>query len=176
MTTTHRPVVSVDPARTIDVPGIVEVYRASRFAAFDGLVQAERVLPRSKEEDTRRWAGLVRASEVADAPSVSVASIAGDLVGVALLECNTAQSELGALYIAPTAWGHGAGGRLLKTSIAISNGRGHNEMTGWVLGKNMRAKAFFLSHGGWLDGAVKIRGEGASREVLQRVRFRCGTL
>lgn len=172
MTVSQQLGISVASAHPADTAAIVEAYRASRTAAFHGLVTPGRVTPRTYQEDVDRWSALIAESEASDIPLVHVVTVDDKAVGVGLIEFGEAEPEVGALYVAPPAWRRGAGTLLLEACLTACSQRGDVEAIAWVLGKNLATKAFMLDRGGWLDGAVQVRGEGEAREVLQRVRFR----
>jgi GNAT superfamily N-acetyltransferase len=65
--------------------------------------------------------------------------------------------EVMALYVQPTAWGTGAGGRLLREALKRLRVPGYREATLWVLEGNHRAIDFYERFGFARDGALKSR-------------------
>jgi GNAT superfamily N-acetyltransferase len=150
-----------------DIAEAVAAYRASRQAAFTDLIPKEAVLPRTHDQDIARW------QEFAAAPDgrLFVADLGFIVAGLAALEYETGQAELGALYVHPEYHRTGAGSALLNAVLSAAQADGHSEVIGWVLAANQSAKKFFLARGGWLDGGVEIRTAGPTKITMQRVRF-----
>jgi ribosomal protein S18 acetylase RimI-like enzyme len=63
--------------------------------------------------------------------------------------------ELTAIYVAPAAWGVGAGRSLMNEALERIRSLGFEDATLWVLEDNPRARRFYEIAGWRTDGAVK---------------------
>jgi hypothetical protein len=163
--------ISVRLARADEAEAVASAYRASREEAFSGLIPSAAVLPRTYADDVRRW------REFADSDDglLFVAESQGDILGLAALEHSGPLAELGALYVQPSSYRNGAGSALLSMTLSAA-ADSYAEVIAWVLASNQRAKDFFLSRGGWLDGGTEIRSiNDSAKLVMQRIRFQVGT-
>jgi N-acetylglutamate synthase-like GNAT family acetyltransferase len=162
-------VISIRLANRGDADAIASAYRESRREAFTGLIPAEAVLPRTRDDDVRRWREFAESA----AGKLFVAESHGAILGVAALEYAGSTAELGALYVHPSAYRNGAGSALLQEVLAAAAPT-YPEVIAWILASNRRAKDFFIARGGWLDGGTEIRsiGSQAAQLVMQRIRFR----
>jgi GNAT superfamily N-acetyltransferase len=78
--------------------------------------------------------------------------------------------ELTAIYIAPRAWGAGAGRRLMTEALQRFRGFGFADATLWVLEDNPRARRFYEIAGWREDGGV--REEEFLDTHVSEVRYR----
>ena len=65
-------------------------------------------------------------------------------------------AEIAAIYLAPEAWGAGAGRQLMTASLDALTRAGYQQVTLWVLDSNERARRFYAAGGWQADGAVKV--------------------
>ncbi len=81
--------------------------------------------------------------------------------------------EVYAIYLSPTAWGHGLGAELLDVAQDDLAGRGFVTSTIWVLAGNPRARRFYELHGYERDGAQRpvLLGNTSLPEVRYRRRL-----
>lgn len=78
--------------------------------------------------------------------------------------------EVFAIYVAPDAWGTGAGRALMGSAVAGLARLGYADATLWVLDANERARRFYALAGWKADGAAKT---DASRGfAITEVRYR----
>jgi N-acetylglutamate synthase-like GNAT family acetyltransferase len=160
--------VQVRIAAAADIHRTVEVYRASRRDAFQELIPAAAVLPRTRQDDIKRWRQFAEAGD----GHLFVAEIGSEIIGMAALEYQTSVAELGALYVHPHHCRAGAGSALLASTLAAARADSRDQVVAWVLASNQRAKEFFLARGGWLDGGVEARRLPDSVTlIMQRIRF-----
>src|SRR5262249_15139516 len=102
-----------------------------------------------------------------NAGTILVAEVDGRIVGFASggpsrdNDAEAAPGEVYAIYVEPSAWGTGAGRRLLERLEAALRGIGLDEATLWVLEDNPRARRFYEAAGWRYDGG---------REVFSRAR------
>ena len=151
-----------------DAHSITVAYRASRQEAFGGILPGNAVHSRDFEGDVRRWKEFAETGQ----GHLLVAEAGSGILGLAALEYEGSAAELGALYVHPFHYNNGVGRALLYNALACGNEDSHKEIVAWVLAANQRAKRFFLSRGGWLDGGVEVRQAGSSLKLtMQRIRF-----
>jgi GNAT superfamily N-acetyltransferase len=79
-------------------------------------------------------------------------------------------AEITAIYLAPEAWGIGAGRRLMTASLHVLTQAGYQQVTLWVLDANERARRFYAAGGWQADGAVK--DDARLGFPLSEVRYR----
>jgi len=72
--------------------------------------------------------------------------------------------EIPAIYLAPPAWGTGAGRTLMAAAVAALADAGYTQATLWVMDSNARARRFYERAGWRLDG-------GAKRDELHGVQI-----
>jgi ribosomal protein S18 acetylase RimI-like enzyme len=92
----------------------------------------------------------------------------GVIIGFATVGPNrdaAGEGELWALYVAPDAWGTGAGSALMADGMAFLRGRGLRHVVIWVLDGNARAVAFYQANGFRLDG------KRVERDGLREIRL-----
>ena len=148
----------VRPARPEDARAVEEVRIAGWRAAYGGIVPAAFLEALLVDEERVAWRERsLREPEPYDV--VLVAEQDGLVVGAAAL--GPAQSadpgpnsdedldpattaELRTLYVAPSAWGTGVGGRLLDEGFALLP---HPQQVLWTLERNASARRFYERRG-----------------------------
>jgi GNAT superfamily N-acetyltransferase len=141
----------VRPATTADADGIARVHVAAWQVAYRHAFPAEKLDSLSVEERAQRWRHIL------DEQTVFVAHDGREVVGWASAGvCREAEEEgeLYGLYVAPEAWGRGAG-RALIERVEQELAREHDQATLWVLEDNPRARRFYELAGWELDGGRK---------------------
>ena len=141
--------------------------------------------PSRSKARTKQWREWLRPG--GDRTHTLVAELGPALVGFATLAIPSHDEdeaegvgEIPALYVEPSAWGHGAGAALLEASAEDMRAAACTEGILWMLEGNERAAGFYERQGWRRDG-----GRRASRhypgvnyaeldEELMEVRFRRG--
>ena len=161
-------------ARPGDAEAIALVQVAAWQAAYRGIVPDEHLDRLDwRERAAVRRGQLERAGD--DGVRVHVNLSAGTVVGFVATGPDRDEDpraargqEVYALYVAPSAWGHGLGRALLERAIAdVPVGV---PVTLWVLAGNARARAFYERVGFVSDGAEKLVPIGG--RDLAEVRYR----
>lgn len=165
-------VVSIRPARAGEGRALEELRLASWQAAYAGLLDAG-FLARRRVDDA---AAVFREQALADPAVLTlVAEDGGKLVGLAAfvpprdndLE-PAAATELAVLYLLPSHWRAGLGGRLLEDGFGRLPAR---LQVLWVLEDNLRARRFYEAHGFVTDGTRHVLDLGGpAPEVRYRRR------
>jgi GNAT superfamily N-acetyltransferase len=110
---------------------------------------------------------------------VFVAEMAGEVVGFAIIRPSadddaTAESgELDGFYIAPSAWGRGAGRALLTAATEALRAEGFQSCTLWTATANHRPRRIYERAGWRPDGLVRHRSLGRAEfdELRYRIRL-----
>lgn len=166
----------IRPAVAADAAQIAVVHVLSWQGAYRGLMPEDYLDGLDPAQRTPTWARIIGE---ADRPrsGVLVAEDEAGLRGFAAFgptrdegESGDQTGEIGAIYLAPDAWGTGCGRRLMAESLACLGTAGYQQVTLWVLDTNARARRFYEAAGFRADGAVKQddRGEFQLREVRYR--------
>jgi GNAT superfamily N-acetyltransferase len=79
-------------------------------------------------------------------------------------------AEVSSIYLAPAAWGIGAGRMLMSSMIEWLAGAGYTDSVLWVLDSNERARRFYEAAGWAADGAEK--SETIAGVPVTEVRYR----
>ena len=163
-----------------DAEGVARVHVASWQVAYDHIFPAE-ALARLDETADRRAAHWRREVEGrVPLSSTLVAESAGEVVGFVDVRPSRDDdaeaertAELTAIYVAPPAWGSGAGRLLMTEALDRLRRLGFEEATLWVLADNPRARRFYELAGWRDDGAVKEDEflDTRVREVRYRIRL-----
>lgn len=163
-------------ARVPDAPAIAAVHVDSWQAAYLGLVPVSVLNELSVSARTASWTRILTEGD-ARGSRAWVALIDGKILGFVSAgpsrdaDVNRAQvGEVYAIYLAPSAWGRGLGGALLRTAEDDLCERGHRAATIWVLAGNTRARRFYELSGYALDGGTQNETVGPA--VLASVRYR----
>jgi RimJ/RimL family protein N-acetyltransferase len=163
-------------ARPSDAHAMAVVHVASWRAAYLGLVPASVLNELSVLERTASWARILTDGE-SRGSRAWVALIGGRILGFVSAgptrDADDHRGQVGevyAIYLEPTAWGHGLGGELLRTAEDDLCERGYRMATIWVLAGNARARRFYEQCGYSADGGRQNEEVGPA--VLPSVRYR----
>ena len=156
-----------------DAEWIAEVHVASIRAAYRDVFPAAALAAIDLRERAERWWQILTEGET----TTLLGESAGEAVGfVSFGPSRDEDAEPGqvgevmALYVRPTAWGTGAGGRLLREALGRLRLPGYPEATLWVLEGNRRAVGFYERFGFTRDGALKSREMYGVPVTLARLR------
>jgi RimJ/RimL family protein N-acetyltransferase len=142
--------VLVRPARREDAAAIADVHVRTWQAAYEHVFGAERL---AAIGDGRRAVWEERLANPEPGRQVFVCEEDERVVGFVSFgdsRDETGKGELYAIYVAPEAWGTGAGPALIATTLEEL--RGYPSATLWVLEANPRARRFYEREGWILDG------------------------
>jgi ribosomal protein S18 acetylase RimI-like enzyme len=163
-------------ARAEDARQIAVVHVQSWQGAYRGLLPQAYLDDLEPGQRVARWERAIREADGITAATL-LADSGGNLLG--FVSYSPARDpdahpdrtgEIGAIYLAPAAWGKGIGRKLMDAALDRLVSAGFSEATLWVLDSNARARRFYEA-GGWsADGAQK-RDEDRGFPVTQ-VRYR----
>ncbi|MEP7122998.1 MAG: GNAT family N-acetyltransferase [Byssovorax sp.] len=163
-------------ARLLDASAMAVVHVESWRAAYAGLVPAVVLNGLSVGARAASWTRILEGRE-ADGSRAWVAVLEGRVVGFISAgptrdadDHRRKVGEIYAIYLVPTAWGHGVGGELLRVAEDDLSERGYRAATIWVLAGNTRARRFYAQCGYDADGGTQ--GEKVGPAVLPSVRYR----
>ena len=142
------------PAVPEDAGAIARVQVSAWRAAYVGIVPQATLDALSVPERTARWERILSTASrcwVFEADAV---------VGFACVD--PAAGELGALYVLPAWWGHGAGPALHDLAVDGLRAAGCAEPALWVMAPNVRARAFYERRGWRLDGRGRETSYGGT--------------
>ena len=165
-------VVLIRTALPSDVPQIADVNVRSWQAAYRGHMPDSFLDALDPVQRAAWWAQVVVDPEV----TVLVAVEAGQLVGFSsFLACRDddaapATCEIATLYVDPRHWRSGCGASLVEAVVRIARQGASREISLWVLGTNVAARAFYESLGFAHDGRSKT--DSRLGLVLHEVRYR----
>jgi RimJ/RimL family protein N-acetyltransferase len=139
-------------ARVEDAPAIADLHVRSWQAAYRHVFPAERLDAMDAAERVERWEQNVVDADV----PVFVADQQGvvGFVAVGPSRDPDCDGELWGIYLAPEAWGSGAGGALMEAGLMYLRAN-FREAILWVLRDNPRARRFYEKHGWSADGREK---------------------
>lgn len=164
-------------ARTSDVDDVARVQIAAWRAAYADLLPAEVLAALDADEIAWEWGRAL----LQPGPHRLLVAIGagGDVVGAAAVgpangsdadpAVAAAPGEISLLVVAPEAWGHGHGSRLLQASVDHLVAAGHGEAITWVPLADEPRRAFLQSAGWGPDTAYRDREVGDT--VLREVRL-----
>jgi GNAT superfamily N-acetyltransferase len=163
-------------ARPPDAAAMATVHVDSWRAAYLGLIPAVVLNQLSVRTRTASWARILIEGE-GRGSRAWVAVLDGRIVGFISAgptrDADDHRGQVGevyAIYLAPTAWGHGLGGELLRVAEDDLSDRGYRAATIWVLAGNTRARRFYQQCGYDADGG--LQNEAIGPAVLPSVRYR----
>ena len=164
-----------------DAEEIARVHVVSWQVAYDQIFPAE-ALARLDETADRRAAYWRREVEArVPLSSTLVAESDDEIVGFVDVRPSRDDdveperiAELTAIYVAPRAWGAGAGRLLMAEALARLRRLGFEEATLWVLEDNPKARRFYEIAGWQDDGSVKEDEflDTRVREVRYQIKLR----
>jgi GNAT superfamily N-acetyltransferase len=143
--------VDVRRATVADARDIADVHVRAWQVAYRHAFPAAKLDALTVDEREERWRRSL------EEQTVFVAEDGGTVVGWASAGASRdadGEGELYGLYVAPEAWGRGAG-RALIGQVEAELARNHPEAILWVLEDNPRARRFYEQAGWGLDGARK---------------------
>ena len=156
-------------ATVADAAAIADVHVRTWQAAYEHIFGADLLAGLDPAARESRWRQTIEGDEQVSL----VAEEAGRVVGwctVGPSRDADAEGELWGIYVAPEAWGSGAGPALLGAGVEELCAAGHRDAILWVLADNPRARRFYEREGWALDGA---RREGEHLGVrTAEVRYR----
>ncbi len=167
--------VAVRDARLEDVPGIVDVHIRSWQIAYQGQLPDDLLAAQEarRADRTQIWDRAIRNADL-DRRRILVADGGGKVLG--FISSGPARDEpehvgeVYAIYLDPSAWGHGIGRELFREATDWLAKEGYREATLWVLASNSRARRFYEAAGWNADGGTKIETyQGTS---LEEARYR----
>jgi RimJ/RimL family protein N-acetyltransferase len=171
-----RRMMIVRRARPADAPAMAVVHVASWRAAYVGLVPASVLNELSVPTRTASWERILADGETRGSRAW-VAVLGGRIQGFVSAgpsrDADDHRGQVGevyAIYLAPSAWGHGLGGELLRTAEDDLCDHGYRAATIWVLAGNARARRFYQQCGYDADGGAQ--NEKVGKVVLPSVRYR----
>ncbi len=156
-----------------DARAIAEVHVGSWRVAYRGLLPDTFLAGLSVERRETLWQDLLSQSgwetfvaEEADGIVVGFANLAPSRDP----DATPGTGELTAIYVAPSHWGRGHGGALLRAVLASARTRGFRRLTLWVLRGNDRATGFYEAAGFSPDGVEKTEVRSGDL-VLRECRY-----
>jgi GNAT superfamily N-acetyltransferase len=165
----------VRAATLADAETLARIHVRSWQAAYGQLfpVEALEPLTDTRERRAERW----RETAMSATPRTHalVAERDGEVVGFATVgpaedEDRTSVGELTMLYIAPEAWGRGAGRALMAEALSRLRSDGFAEAILWVFEDNPRTRRFYELAGWAADGGFK--GQQWLGTLVRAVRYR----
>ncbi len=160
------PAIAVRAATAEDAPGIARVHVASWREAYARQLPAEVLAGLDVQRRAQVWTGIIESGDT----TVCVAETDGSIVGWASAGAGRdgdapVALELEGIYLLASAYGSGAGQRLLDAAVGTA------DAYLWVMADNPRAQAFYRRNGFAPDGAAKVEQLGeAAVEVVRFVR------
>jgi ribosomal protein S18 acetylase RimI-like enzyme len=150
-----------------DAAAIADIHVRTWQTAYEHVFGAERLATLDVGQREERW----RRALEAGTQTAFVAELDEVVVGWATVGPNRAtdtEGELYGIYVAPEAWGTGAGTALMRAAVEELRAAGHAEAILWVLEDNPRARRFYEREG-WLQDGGRRSGEhlGVRTEELR---------
>ena len=166
--------VTIRTASVEDAEPIARVHIASLREGYAGVIADDYLATLDVDERAERW----RAQLAADSPDtkVWVAEQEGAVVGFASLAPSRDEDaerdtlEIPAIYLEPSAWGHGVARELMRTVVAAVPE--NVSVTLWVLDANERARHFYRRNGFSPDGVERLEEIGG--QAYREIRYRRG--
>jgi RimJ/RimL family protein N-acetyltransferase len=169
--------VPVRPARIEDVAAIAEIHVRSWQAAYAGLIPQSYLDSLTPAQREPGWTRAIQDGDASRGGTLLVTDDGEKVIGFARIcesrDADSAASDVGevqAIYLAPDAWGTGAGRALMTAALARLTELGYQQATLWVLDSNVRARRFYAAAGFHPDGAVK--DDDSHGFVLREIRYR----
>ena len=164
--------IAIRPARSEDIPSLVDVHIASWQSAYRGQVP-DAVLDGMDATRSRRHE-LWRQMLANDRERALVAERRGEVVGFvnvgpARPPADASVGELYAIYLHPSVWGQGIGRAPFARGEEALRSLGYRDAILWVLETNRRARDFYDAAGWRADGETKI--EELADVTLHEVRY-----
>ena len=140
----------IRPARPDDAAAIADVHVRSWQGAYEHVFGAERLATLDVAVRRAQW------DEWIPYGGTWVAEDDGGVVGFVAVGASRQEGEgqLYSIYVAPEAWGGGAGPALMRRAIEVLRAS-YAESILWVLDANPRARRFYEREGWQLDGGTQ---------------------
>jgi GNAT superfamily N-acetyltransferase len=151
-----------------DAPALASVFIEAWKGSYRGIV-ADSVIDALDFDDTTKWLGELIASK---STQTLVAELTpGHVVGFTRFGMepdNPGNGHIFALYVAPSATGHGIGRLLIEKALAVLDPLSIRPITLWVFEDNARARKIY-SHAGFVpDGGRRVEDTFGTQEVRLR--------
>jgi len=175
------PAIAVRPAREADAAAIAGIKVAAWRAAYRGIVPDALLdgLDLGREEAV--WRGRLLDQAVARVgvaermePPASPRLVGFVTTGPARAEDEAGMAEVWAIYVDPSAQGHGVGRALIEYALRELAARGYRVAVLWVFEANTAARGFYERTGWVLDGAAKPYEIGGAAPLEVRYRRQLG--
>ena len=161
-----------------DSQAIAEIHVCAWRAAYEGIVPAEVLEGLSVADRAVR-----HRARIAENPNrMAVAKADGRILGFAALgDCRDDDKpgertgEVFAIYVDPSRWREGIGGKLLVWAEAELCGRDKREVVLWVLRANAASRRFYQAHGYRPDGTQKTLTIGDEIEAVRYAKVLSGS-
>jgi GNAT superfamily N-acetyltransferase len=170
--------VHVRDAAPDDAAEIAQVHVESWRGAYRGLMPQEVLDGLDVAARASMWTRIMHRSGPAERRAVLVASDSERIIGFACVEPTrdpdgdaARTGEVAAIYLAPGAWGRGAGRLLMAEAVSRLTGFGYADATLWVLDTNDRARRFYAA-AGWLPDGTTKTDDVETGYSLSEVRYR----
>jgi ribosomal protein S18 acetylase RimI-like enzyme len=162
----------VRDAETGDAAGMAQVHVESWRGAYRGLIPQEVLDGLDVGARTNLWIRVMDRNDPVRG-AVLVAEDDDRIIGFVHVRQTRDKDgdpartgELTAIYLAPDAWGRGAGRALMDAAVSRLVTAGYADATLWVLDTNERARRFYTAAGWDIDGTAK------TEDGLSEIRYR----
>ncbi len=156
---------------------IAQIHVRSWQAAYAGLIPQSYLDSLTPAQREPGWTRAIQDGDASRGGILLVTDDADRVVGFARIsesrDADCAAGDVGevqAIYLAPDAWGTGAGRTLMTAALGRLTELGYQQATLWVLDSNARARRFYAAAGFHPDGAVK--DDDSRGFVLCEIRYR----
>lgn len=160
--------VHVRTARSDDARAMASVFIEAWRGAYRGIVD-DVVIDSWQPEEVTKWMEELIASTTAH--TLVAEFEPGQIAGFTRFGVDEEELESGhifALYVAPSAGGHGVGRSLLDRALAFIDPHSSRPVTLWVFEKNQRARRFYTAAGFVPDGASRVEAAFGAPEIKMR--------
>ena len=160
--------VQVRPAIPQDARAMASVFIEAWRGAYRGIVD-DVVIEAWQPEEVTKWLGELVASQ--SAQTLVAEFEPGQIAGFTRFGTDADEPESGhifALYVAPSAGGHGVGRKLLEEALLSIDPLSARSVTLWVFEKNQRARKFYAAAGFMPDGASRVEEAFGAPEIKMR--------
>lgn len=156
----------IRPAALSDVDELARVQVDTWRAAYRGILADRYLDSLHVDSRVRWWERFLR-----DGAVVHVAEVDGDVVGFCSVGASDDRGwgEVFALYVHPSRWEKGHGGRLIEAGEGSLRREGFSRALLWVLRSNDRARAFYERRGWRLGKPFRVEEIGGVQ--VSEVRY-----
>jgi GntR family transcriptional regulator len=151
-----------------DAAALASVFIEAWRGGYRGVV-ADSVIDALDFEDTTKWLGDLIATK--SAQTLVAETTPGHVVGFTRFGTepdNPGNGHIFALYVAPSASGHGIGRLLLEKALAVLDPLSIRPVTLWVFEENARARKVYTDAGFVPDGGRRVEDLYGAQEVRLR--------